>query len=443
MKTLHTPNREEQALAEVGHTTVSTRVAGLLVAVFLLTICSVGLIQTGMEMRDAGEGGADRGAGRVLGPFRDLASQLPQIRSLRRDEGFFAANHALLEGMNVFEDELEEGSFLRQRLLPPVQLFLTSSLGVGNEQAYVGGDGWLFYRPDVDYVTGRGFLEPEVLRSRARSGDQWEPPPQPDPVVAITDFHRQLAAREIELLVVPTPVKPMLQPGELSSRGAAGIPLDNPSYQNFVDELAASGVAVVDIGSLVATAADETGLSQYLRADTHWTPEAMDLGARELVRRVQAITELDGSSPDAGYLRRKVVVENIGDIATMLHLPSGQQLFANEPVTTQRILTFESRPWRSDPDAQVLLLGDSFANIYSVDRLGWGAGAGLAEQLSYYLQQPVDKIALDAGGSHASRQALARELEAGNDRLAGKKVLVYQFAVRELAFGDWKLIPLQ
>jgi alginate O-acetyltransferase complex protein AlgJ len=110
-------------------------------------------------------------------------------------------------------------------------------------------------------------------------------------------------------------------------------------------------------------------------------------------------------------------------------------------VTTQRILTFESRPWRSDPDAQVLLLGDSFANIYSVDRLGWGAGAGLAEQLSYYLQQPVDKIALDAGGSHASRQALARELEAGNDRLAGKKVLVYQFAVRELAFGDWKLIP--
>ena len=135
-------------------------------------------------------------------------------------------------------------------------------------------------------------------------------------------------------------------------------------------------------------------------------------------------------------------MENIGDIATMLHLPAGQQLFTNEPVTTQRILTFEGRPWKSDPDAQVLLLGDSFANIYSVDRLGWGAGAGLAEQLSYHLQQPVDKIALDAGGAHASRQALARELASGKDRLAGKKIVVYQFAMRELAFGDWKLIPL-
>ncbi|MGB6643110.1 MAG: hypothetical protein WBG67_20250, partial [Thermoanaerobaculia bacterium] len=170
-------------------------------------------------------------------------------------------------------------------------------------------------------------------------------------------------------------------------------------------------------------------------------PEAMELAARELARQVQEFTQFE-TSPDTGYLRRKVVVENIGDIATMLHLPAGQQLFTNEQVTTQRILTFEGRPWRADPNAQVLLLGDSFANIYAVDRLGWGAGAGLAEQLSYYLQQPVDKLALDAGGAHASRQALARELASGKNRLTGKKVVVYQFAMRELAFGDWKLIPL-
>jgi alginate O-acetyltransferase complex protein AlgJ len=441
MKTLHTPNREEQALAEVGRTTVSTRVATLLCTVFLLTICSVSMIQTGMEMRNIRQDTDASVAERMLGPFRDFAARLPQIRDLRREEGFFAANHALLQAMNAFEDELEDGSFLRRRLLPPVQLFMSSRLGVGNEQAYVGRDGWLFYRPDVDYVTGRGFLESQVLRTRARSGDQWDPPPQPDPLAALIDIDRQLAARGIGLLVVPTPVKPMIQPGELSARGAEGIPLDNPSYTNFVAALAASGIAVVDIGSLLATAAGDTGLPQYLRADTHWTPEAMDLAARQLAQRVQATTELV-PSPDTGYLRRQVVVENVGDIATMLHLPADQQLFTNEQVTTQRILTFEGRPWRSDPNAQVLLLGDSFANIYSVDRLGWGSGAGLAEQLSFHIQQPVDKIALDAGGSHASRQALARELASGKDRLAGKKIVVYQFAMRELAFGDWKMIAL-
>lgn len=441
MKTLHTPNREEQALAEVGHTTISTRVARLLCTIFLLTVCSVSLIQTGMEVRSARQDATATSERRLLGPFRDFAVQLTQIGAIRTDAGFFAANHALLQAMNDFEDELEEGSFLRQQLLPPVQQFMTSRLGVGNEQAYLGRDGWLFYRPDVDYVTGRGFLEPEVLKSRARSGDQWNPPPQPDPVAALIDFDRQLAARGIRLLVLPTPVKPMLQPGELSSRAAAGIPLDNPSYMEFVEELAASGISVVDIGPLLATAAGETGLPQYLRADTHWTPEAMNFAARELARRVREFTELE-TPPDTGYLRRKVVVENIGDIATMLHLPATQQLFTNEQVTTQRILTFEGRPWKANPDAQVLLLGDSFANVYSVDRLGWGAGAGLAEQLSYHLQQPVDKIALDAGGAHASRQALSRELASGKDRLAGKKVVVYQFAMRELAFGDWKLIAL-
>jgi hypothetical protein len=28
---------------------------------------------------------------------------------------------------------------------------------------------------------------------------------------------------------------------------------------------------------------------------------------------------------------------------------------------------------------------------------------------------------------------------AGDDRLAGKRVVIYQFAARELMFGDWKV----
>ena len=38
--------------------------------------------------------------------------------------------------------------------------------------------------------------------------------------------------------------------------------------------------------------------------------------------------------------------------------------------------------------------------------------------------------------------ALARELASDRDRLAGKKIVVYQFAVRELSIGNWKLIDL-
>ena len=37
---------------------------------------------------------------------------------------------------------------------------------------------------------------------------------------------------------------------------------------------------------------------------------------------------------------------------------------------------------------------------------------------------------------------LAKELQRGSDRLAGKKVVIWEFAARELACGDWKPVPL-
>ena len=95
--------------------------------------------------------------------------------------------------------------------------------------------------------------------------------------------------------------------------------------------------------------------------------------------------------------------------------------------------------WRSSPTADVLLLGDSFSNIYALSSLGWGDGAGLAEQLSYELQRPLDRITQNDEGANATRVALRR---AGAARLAGKRVVIYQFAARELASGDWRMVPL-
>jgi alginate O-acetyltransferase complex protein AlgJ len=38
---------------------------------------------------------------------------------------------------------------------------------------------------------------------------------------------------------------------------------------------------------------------------------------------------------------------------------------------------------------------------------------------------------------------LNRDLARGRDRLAGKKLVVWEFAARELAFGDWKMIEMK
>jgi hypothetical protein len=87
-------------------------------------------------------------------------------------------------------------------------------------------------------------------------------------------------------------------------------------------------------------------------------------------------------------------------------------------------------------------LGDSFSNIYSLEPMGWGQSAGFVEQLAYHLQAPVDRLVRNDAGAFATRDMLARELARGRDRLAGKKWLIWQFAARELAVGDWKLTSL-
>ena len=93
--------------------------------------------------------------------------------------------------------------------------------------------------------------------------------------------------------------------------------------------------------------------------------------------------------------------------------------------------------WRSSRDADVLVLGDSFSNIYSLESMGWGTSAGFVEQLSYALRRPLDRIVQNDDGAFATREMLARD--AG--RLKNTRVVVYQFAERELAFGDWKIVP--
>src|SRR5947207_7131169 len=84
-----------------------------------------------------------------------------------------------------------------------MQYLLSVLLGAGNEQVYLGHDPWLFYRADVDHVIGPPFLEPTRLKHRLQTSRV-----QPDPIKAIVDFRNQLAARGIDLVVLPVYVKP-------------------------------------------------------------------------------------------------------------------------------------------------------------------------------------------------------------------------------------------
>lgn len=421
--TIH-DERTRTALAEVGHTRVSRPAAALLAGLFLATIVAVPLVDVVL--------------GGLTSPWGRLAEALA---AARQAPGFFAANRELERGIDAFEGEVAQESWLRRSLVPPVQAWTLARLGLANERVHPGRGGWLYFRADVDHVTGPGFLEPRVLAARRQSGDAWEPPPSPDPLPVLADLEQRLARRGIVLVAMPTPVKPAIHPERLSSRyEAGGEPLRNPSWAGFVERLGAAGIPSFDPAGLLATrAATEP---QYLATDTHWTPGAVDAVAQELAGWLESRLGPDlGPRDPLAFYRRPAEIEGRGDIVAMLRLPAADEP-ARQRVGLDTVLTAAGEPWRPDPAARVLLLGDSFTNVYSDPDLGWGSAAGLAEQLAFHLGRAVDRVAVNAGGPRGTREALARRLAAGDDRLAGKRVVVWQFATRELSQGDWGVVEL-
>ena len=93
-------------------------------------------------------------------------------------------------------------------------------------------------------------------------------------------------------------------------------------------------------------------------------------------------------------------IARLGDLVDMLRLPAGQTLFQPQTVTVERIVDARSKlPWQPSAAADVLVLGDSFSNIFSSDQMGWGDSAGFVEHLAYYLGRPLDRLVRNDAGA--------------------------------------------
>jgi len=263
---------------------------------------------------------------------------------------------------------------------------------------------------------------------------------QPDPIQAIVDFRNQLAARGIDLVVLPVSVKPSVE-GEMlavsnANRTQASGALPNPSFNEFKARLKREKVRVFDPAPFLM----ERGRNghRYLETDTHWRPETMEVVAERLADFLQLPAAAGSTSPS--IIEKEIVAR--GDIATMLKLSRGDKFFPPETVTIRQVVTGNAL-WRPSKEADVLLLGDSFSNIFSFEAMGWGESAGFAEHLSVALRRPIDCILRNSDASFATREILSNELARGRDRLAGKKLVIWEFAARELSFGNWKLLDLK
>jgi hypothetical protein len=366
---------------------------------FLAVIMAPGLIQLVFELRSGKQ------------PLAlDIFLQPPTARNLHDYEG-----------------GLEKTSIVINQLRPGAQYVQWRFLADPGEKVVLGRRGWLFYRPSVRYVTERQAGAPE--RDSA------------DPLAAIRSFRDQLRARGIRLLVVPVPNKESIYPGMLARRAEDAGVIVCEQTRRLLDQLDQYGIEHVDLFEEFRRAKQEErqrGPSRlYLSQDSHWSPEGARVAAVAVARHVLASGSVNRGGQTHGL--RSVTVLRHGDLIEILRAPEIERALEPERVECLQVLQAAGRtPYRDAPEAEVLILGDSFLRIYEQDEPG---AAGFIAHLARELGQPLSSIVNDGGASTLVRQELARR----PTLLGNKRLVIWEFAERDIRFGTegWQIVPLE
>jgi hypothetical protein len=329
------------------------------------------------------------------------------------------------EHLRSFERSLESANWAAHLSRPWVQFAQFEWLSDGGEKAVVGRDGWFFYKPGLNDMLARPATEP--------------PNGTNDPIAAIVHFRDQLAARGIQLVVMPVPNKDSVYPDRLTARAEPLHSLLAPRTREFLRKLRAAQVEVVDLFEefeRMRRQASDSQVPLYLAQDTHWTPAGVDLAAKAAARRLK---ELGWIGPgEVEYREQPAPVQRLGDIVRMLQVPLIERRVAPETVHCMQVVRRDNGElYKDGAEAQLLVIGDSFLRIYQHDE---PRAAGFIAHLAKELRQPMMALVNDGGGSTLVRQ----ELRARSVFLKNKKVVLWEFVERDLGLGTegWKLVSL-
>lgn len=414
--------REEEALREIASTRVAARAAQLLSALFLLVV----LAGVALEAREVLRGRPNllRGDSRLLFPDRR------ELRALWRKQGVRSAAGRIRTADVEIQERLDRDSRLAVLVRAPVQSLLARWLRFGNSQVLVGGENWLFFRDDFDYLTGPPFLAPAALARRA-SGVSRHPATYPDPLPAILGLAADLRAQSIGFVVVPVPTKLGIAWERFLRRTPHDGPaIDNPSRAELLARLHAEGVTVFDPAPLLR-AMELDDQRPYMQFDSHWSPAGLDRTAAALAAFLAERFDLGES---VRFHRQGRAFARRADLADLLGLDPEHNPYLVEPLVIQSVDGPDHKPFNSRrSEGRVLLLGDSFSRLLIRNKRR-GGDANFAAQLAFHLQRPVDMLAEnDAGADFALRMNWLRQPH----ELDSRSVVVLEVAERSFALGDW------
>jgi alginate O-acetyltransferase complex protein AlgJ len=286
-------------------------------------------------------------------------------------------------------------------------------------KAVAGHDGFLFYRNDLEYVTG-GDLE------KQRKGK--------NPLPVIVEFKKLLDQQGVDFLFVPVPTKLEVYPEQLDPKlQAFSGEVINPAFRKLLASLASEGVEVFDL--LPALLREKSAGGRELlfqHQDTHWTDRGLRLTADLLAARVKKFpwyAEL--AKQKRSYDVRETSFTRFGDLQS--RLPEAEQnKYTPETLVAHQVLA-SGKPYDDEPESPIVLLGDSFTGVYQLtDAEHAGVSAHIARGIGY----PLDLVMSYGGGPNVRQKLMRRGVQA----LATKKLVIWMMTARDLYnyWEDWE-----
>lgn len=349
-------------------------------------------------------------------------AEIMRIRPILLIACFAAAASLLAEGISAWQ-----GKF-RDALTAKV-----AALEKANAAAAVGGDGWLFLRSELRFLTvGRFWGADAATFSKSPK------PELADPIPAIVDFRDQLKQRGIDLLLVPVPAKAAIYPEKIVPEVGASAEPAAPELEQFYAELQRAGIDVLDLTQVFReNRAHEKG-AVFCRTDTHWSVVGCVLAAHAVADRIRP--KLGNHPPGKNYTGDWQKVAINGDLLPLL--PPGTPKPPQEEIAVRVVHEKGSNVGvQPDLNSPVLLLGDSHTLVFH-DFLA--EKSGFVDQLAFELGFAPDLTGTRGSGATAVRINLYRDSSRNPEYLAKKKVIIWCFTCREFTDADqgWRKLPV-
>jgi len=303
--------------------------------------------------------------------------------------------------------------------------------GKTNASVVAGSDGWLFFVPELRHLSVGTFWGDDAAKvSRATS------PTKADPLPAILDFNDQLKKAGIDLLIVPVPAKAaiypeMIDPGTMNTESTR---LDS-SDAEFVGVLKQNGINVLDLApTFIQYRKDHPDQPLYTKEDTHWSGYGIDVAAYAVAEVVRKEAWFPGV-PTMKFTTATAPASLTGDLVSMM---SGAKP-GPESVVLTSVKDDKGGPVQSWRQSPLVVLGDSHNLIYSVGDDMLAVSSGFPENLAAKIGFAPDTVGVRGSGATPARVNLARRA----DNMAGKKMVVWCFTVREFTEGQgWSKVPV-